>query len=326
MTSTNTRSSVSVGLFFVIGLATVIAGITFFSSGGFFRDKQRAVLHFNSSLSGLNVGAPVTFRGVRVGNVEGIELRIDGAQAEARIPVRISLDPEAAQWGGQPDAMPDIAELVGRGLRAQLGSQSFVTGQLYVELDFYPDAERVPWVYASDRDSIHPEIPTMASDAAQLLDFLRELPAEQIVDSLSDTLLGINRMVNMLEQQLPAIGEGITATTEALQTSIPQLTEDFGRMRADFARFTAQSNESVGRFTTTADAISADFAALSADMTETSETLRATALQLESLIAEDAPVRADLEQMTYDLRRSARALRNLTELLEDKPSSLIFGR
>ena len=92
------RSALAVGAFFVIGVVLIVSMISFFGSGLPWQSKLRAVAYFKGSLSGLTVGAPVTFRGVRVGNVERIELRIDGAQARAQIPVFLRLNPDAAQW------------------------------------------------------------------------------------------------------------------------------------------------------------------------------------------------------------------------------------
>ncbi|WP_424140826.1 MlaD family protein, partial [Roseomonas chloroacetimidivorans] len=140
-----TRPAV-VGGFILGGLALAVAAILLFGGSRLFEQTKRAVVFFEGSVAGLDVGAPVTLRGVRVGSVQRIALHLS-ASGQARIPVTLELLPDQVNREGkdaqQSDA--DIEHLVEAGLRAQLNSQSFVTGQLRVDLDFRPGtpAERV---------------------------------------------------------------------------------------------------------------------------------------------------------------------------------------
>ena len=85
---------------FVIGaIALVIAGILAFGGGQYFATKVKCVAFFpGASLSGLDVGAPVTFRGVKVGEVTSIVIKYDVARQKLRVPIQFDLDPAELQF------------------------------------------------------------------------------------------------------------------------------------------------------------------------------------------------------------------------------------
>lgn len=319
---TYSRSALAVGAFFVFGVALIVAMISFFGDGLPWQSKQRAVAYFEGSLSGLSVGAPVTFRGVRVGNVERIELRIDGAQARAQIPVFLRLNPDAAEWRGG-NGEPDIKALVDQGLRAQLASLSFVTGQLYIELDFHPEHVVIPTA-----EPLHdvPEIPTMPSETAQVIDFVKQLPVRELVASLRSTLSRIDRLTETMEGEFKPMSESIRTALDTLNTTIPRVAEDFERLQKDLGSASDQAGGAMQKVGNAADRMSEEVAVLAQDLRDTSEALRRSNRQVESLIAEDAPARADLEQMLADLARTARSLRAFSSTLEERPNSLLFGK
>ncbi|MBV9247716.1 MAG: MCE family protein [Acetobacteraceae bacterium] len=123
-----------VGGFSLGALVLVVAGVLFFGGTRFFERTARAVIFFQGSVAGLEIGAPVTFRGVRVGSVQNVEIHLS-AGGESRIPVTIELLPGRVIL---EDKEARLQQLVAAGLRAQLDLQSFVTGQLRVNLDFRP--------------------------------------------------------------------------------------------------------------------------------------------------------------------------------------------
>ena len=321
MQADNARNALTVGLFFVAGLVVLALLLSFFGEGSFFRSKQRAVAHFEGSLSGLNVGAPVTFRGVKVGRVEAIELRIDAEDASARIPVYLSLNPDAAQWNG--DKGLDIQRLVARGLRAQLASQSFVTGQLYIELDFHRDAPPRRAITASQ--GTHPEIPTLPSETAQVIDFFKELPMQELVDALRNTLTRIDRMTASIEAQFEPMSRNVAQSLQTLNTTIPQLRDDFSAMRASIEKVADRADATLLTVNGEAARMGDEVTELTTEMQAAAASLHRISTEIEGLLASDAPARRDLETMLRDLARSARALRDFSESIEERPDLLLFG-
>src|SRR5579863_2312182 len=136
----------TVGAFVLGAIGLILAAVVVFGSGSLFRKTHDFVIFFAGDINGLRVGAPVKFKGVEIGQVAKIRLRLEQEvnqqsgqlRADVRIPVIIELDEEKIVSHGSTLDLSDphtIPNLIREGLRAQLGSDSFVTGLLYVALD-----------------------------------------------------------------------------------------------------------------------------------------------------------------------------------------------
>jgi paraquat-inducible protein B len=135
-------SKTLIGGFVVGAVALIVAGVLVFGSGKFLQESYRYVLFFPGSLKGLSVGAPVLFQGVKVGSVIDITIEADADAQTSQIPVTMEVLPKkfkVVRGKRRSDPYESLAILIERGLRAQLQQQSFVTGQLMIGLDFYPD-------------------------------------------------------------------------------------------------------------------------------------------------------------------------------------------
>src|SRR5262249_49385960 len=136
MKSTNTKI---VGGFVLGALALLVAALVLFGGGALFQRTTRAVTYFEGSVTGLSVGAPVAFRGVTLGSVSNVVLQMDAQTGTAIIPVYLQFDPSKITWiGGQALTAQAKEDLIKRGLRAQLATQSLITGQQMVQLDLFP--------------------------------------------------------------------------------------------------------------------------------------------------------------------------------------------
>jgi paraquat-inducible protein B len=150
-----------VGAFVLGAIALAVVGVLVFGSGKYFRTKVEAVMYFPGSVNGLSIGAPLKFKGVDIGTVSNIQLVLSAGTdgPTARIPVYVQLDPSKIISAGSDIRLPDPVardELVQRGLRAQLQSQSILTGLLFIQLDFFPDT---PATYVLPQPSDPAEIP-----------------------------------------------------------------------------------------------------------------------------------------------------------------------
>lgn len=153
------KAQAVVGAFVLGGIVLGLAAIVMFGNLSLFNPTQQAAVVFEGSIAGLSVGAPVTFRGVRVGAVDGIGIEVDPKTEVAYIPVTVRLTPNRAVGARRAAGVIDLPDLVKRGLRAQLNVQSFVTGQSQIDLDIAPS---VPPVLHPDITSL-PEIPVQQS-------------------------------------------------------------------------------------------------------------------------------------------------------------------
>ncbi len=148
---------------FVLGAIALLAfGLVVFGGLSWFTASKTYIAYFPGSVKGLRPGAPVDFRGVTIGQVSDIRIRFNAADGSMQIPVLMRFDPNRITVIGREQVIEtgaDLQELIKRGLRAQLQTQSIVTGLLSVDLDFYPNAP----LNLVGGQSTYPELPTIPS-------------------------------------------------------------------------------------------------------------------------------------------------------------------
>lgn len=192
-----------IGAFVVGALAILITAILVFGGGQIFRQADKYVLFFNGSVKGLSVGAPVIFRGVKIGNIVSINLIYDEQTQEVLIPVVVDIELSRVMGIPEMPGYPDYGKLVKQGLRAKLEVQNFITAQLMIALDFFPD--RPAKFY--DIIKSYPELPALPI-SPDIFEVMDDLPIKEITLNLEQAVTGINRLVN---------SEGISELRKALK-------------------------------------------------------------------------------------------------------------
>ncbi len=247
---------------------------------------------FDESVRGLSIGAPVDFRGVVVGEVAAIEVDYDETKSEVRIPVAIRLYPDRLRGAKQSGAAPGLLmdKLVARGLRAQLRSGSLLTGQLYVALDYFPQA---PKAAMGKRDG-RTEIPVVAGSFKEL----------------QDTLLGLARKLDRLplegvagdaRKSLQALQSTLTTAERAVKKVDSDLTPQAGRTLADLSRTLSNLDKTI-------------------------EAARRSLASVDGLLSDNAPLQRDVRETLREVSRAAEALRGLADYLERNPGAILRGR
>jgi paraquat-inducible protein B len=157
--------------------------------------RQRWVLEFSGSVRGLLPGAPVEFRGIRVGEVVDVRLEVGDEGSDTRIPVEIAVEPARlgvpAEDHGDPAHRAFWDRLVADGLRAQLKSGNLLTGALFVDLDFYPDEAPRTVAWHSGPPEL-PTVPTALDELRSVLSRLSRLPLDQMGSDLSASLAALH--------------------------------------------------------------------------------------------------------------------------------------
>jgi len=170
---------------FVIGAIFLLAvGLTVLGSGKFFRITNKYILYFDDSVQGLAIGAPVTFRGVKIGTVKDISLTYDPETRFAYIPVIIETEPDRIKGAPLRSDRENYKYLINSGMRAQLVVQSLLTGQLSVALDFFPDKP----ANLRGLTKEYPEIPTIPSPFGELQKNISDIPIKQISLDLQESI------------------------------------------------------------------------------------------------------------------------------------------
>jgi paraquat-inducible protein B len=258
--------------------------------------KTFFLLYFNESVRGLSPGAPVEFRGIPIGQVVDVSLEFDRQKQEFKIPVLIATEPERIFASSDlPDGMTrekTLDFLVEKGLRAQLQTGNFLTGQKFVALDMFPAATPA----SVQRKGKYPEVPTMptplgeiGTKLTQLVTKMEKLPIEQIGSDLHDTIKGAKRITTS-----PELSESLKSLNATLK-ELNLLTADLRtRVTPEFSATLEQARKS----------LSSAEASLNAD----------SALQFR------------LNSALEELAGAARALRVLADYVERNPDALIFGK
>ena len=202
-----------IGVFVVGAVALLVVAVVVFGSGALFKQSDKYIIFFDGSVKGLAVGAPVNFRGVKIGNVSSIDLTYDEETKSVLIPVVI--DVELARVKGVPDKFgyPDYEQFIRQGLRAKLEVQNFITGQLMLGFDFYPLDQKK--IYSIVKN--YPQIPALPI-SPDIFEIMNEIPIKEITTSLAQAVTGINRLVN---------SEGIADLDKTLR-EITQSARSFG--------------------------------------------------------------------------------------------------
>jgi paraquat-inducible protein B len=308
--------SLAVGGFVLGGFALGVAAILLFGGLNLFTTQIRAVAQFPGSVAGLSVGAPVTFRGVTVGSVEGMHVSVELSDLKAIIPVFLDLDPSQITWaqGGAANGSANLRRAIEAGLRAQLVSQSLVTGQVGVDLDFRPGAP--PHAAAYEGHVI--EIPTVASDIQHVKDELVQMNLPGLADHATKALASVQRAADALGVQAVPLAQSALqtaadarATLKSATTAIHALQENASKTIADLdllvlasRRQVLSSGQNIDRAVTRIETL---------------------ATALDDAVAPRSPMRGDLEASLRDLAASASSLRLLTRDLQRNPGGTLLG-
>jgi|APTNR8051073442_1049403.scaffolds.fasta_scaffold00566_35 paraquat-inducible protein B len=210
-----------------------------------YTEKIPYLLHFDGSVRGLSEGAPVEFRGMKIGAVSEVRLEYDPKAQTVRIPVIVNLEPERIRMVHETEtgAQKVMEALVDQGLRAQLVLGNLITGQLAVALDFFPDEPAQPL----DRSGKYPEIPTVPSDiqaitrsTTGILNKIASLPLDDLVNEMRATIDSTRALITSpaltgaIEslQQVQPLLESIRGTMEAAEATLRRADSAIGSVGA----------------------------------------------------------------------------------------------
>lgn len=207
-----------IGAFVIGAVALLVMAVLVFGSGRFLKKSFHAVVFFEGSIKGLNEGAPVIFKGVKIGSVKDIRVFYDAAYDSLRIPVIIELEPEKIERTDVAERRPEknVKLLIEKGLKAQLQMQSIVTGQLVIALDFFPDksARYVGFIKK------YPEIPTVPTAFEELTKTIQNLPIKEIVKKLNLTLNSVRKLIQHIDKKIDPLVSNVSKTSEMAQGTL----------------------------------------------------------------------------------------------------------
>ena len=334
-------NKIAIGGFVVGAIGLVVLAILVFGSGRIFEKKSRQVLFFQGSVQGLNVGAPVKFRGVDIGMVDTIRLAINPADLQFYVPVyveifnnRLSILEESTPdktFKGDEGMDRLVKEL---GLRGQLQLQSFVTGQLFINYDFYPETP-IRKVGLEKKVYEVPTIPTtlqvLTETAEKILSDLRRVNFREIGANIAETAEGINELVNStdLRETVARFNNAVkdiqrlARDTDALVASI---NGKFDTASDNFSSTMQDTRELVRSIDKRVNSSATDIEKTLAAVQSSFEKAESLLTETEKLIAENSRLRREIIMTLESLSDASRSMEELTDYLQRHPESLIKGK
>jgi paraquat-inducible protein B len=271
-------------------------------------EKVRFIMNFESSVRGLSVGAPVEFRGIRVGTVVDVRLDFDPESSRFVVPVLADIEPQRVNVFDKEiigsglsfeQRQANLQGLIESGFRARLKTGSFLTGQLYVDLDLYPDAPIK--LIGGNRDYL--EIPTLppslqeiTNSITDLVAKLQRIPVDTISEKLVGTLQGAEDLVKSPDTRdaLASLKNAASELEKLVQNVDDQLVPNAADMLAQANKTLATAEKAI--------------------------------VTVETIAADDSPMMFEVRTALEETAAAAKAIRQLAELLQRDPSALLTGK
>jgi phospholipid/cholesterol/gamma-HCH transport system substrate-binding protein/paraquat-inducible protein B len=342
-----------IGVFVIVAFILIISAIVVFGAGLFTGEEIYFETYFDGSVSGLNIGAPMENRGVRMGQVEKITFAGNVYDMEVGsedyfkygnyVMVLVSVDVENVTEMTSKQREENVKQLVARGLRIRLAT-NLLTGQAYLQ-GAYLDPERfplleVPWepknYYISSAPS---DFTTMKQSLDSILSKLEEIDIKTINDLIAELLVSVNKAVD--DANVPEISSGI----QDLVVSADQAVKEINKVAISKAESLVENaNQAIDDFNV--PAISNELQSLLAEARQTNQhlqellkkpektnsqmanvaamiaNLNKTLLRIDRLMSNQTP---QIDQTLENLRAISEDLKELTNSLKQHPSQLIFS-
>ncbi len=315
----------AIGAFVVGALAFAVIGLVTLGGLQIFKKELHFVLFFEGSLGGLDVGAPVEIRGVKIGTVTRIRLFARRQQ----IGVYVSIDPSLLPKGGEVrESVVGVQELIKQGLRAQLQTQSLLTGQLF------PNSP----IVLTHLDPSVPEIPTVPTTLARLqarleafLNKLEQINLDQLTVAMTETMQNARALLGS-----PEVKAAIVSANRALQSAdlalknADQVIKGFDKKLdtiggeasatlAETQKLIADTQKVLGR-------LDAQIEPLSNSLRSTSESATVTLRSVDRAVDGDSRLGYEMLRAFRDVADAARSLKTLADYLERHPDALLRGK
>lgn len=318
-----------IGAFVLGAIALVVIAIIIFSSGGLYKDRPLFIMYFDDSVKGLDVGSSVSLLGVQIGTVKEIGIIHDSSTGKVKIPVTAEFHPETVTNINRKGETREenIKHLVEDfGLRAQLRTQSIVTGQLFIEVDYHPDTE-----YRYYGDGTIVEIPTIPSPFEQLGKELREFNVSELANAISSAAMAISQLADNPDLKLAFENLNSTlASTSKLVTDINMQVAPVAK-NANLALINMDNTLTdargmVNNANSKLDTLENDIHSTLSQLDKTLAEFRHAAANIKQFSDDNSPTVYKLNTALDELARAARSVRTLADTLERHPEAILQGK
>jgi paraquat-inducible protein B len=329
------NTSFRIGAFIVGAISLVFLALLFFSGGDLFSQKERVVMYFEGSVQGLQVGAPIKLKGVILGEITDIQINFDSNTQDnghknnsaknnsaKNIVTAVTGDLALKRISrkGNEVSLEFFEEAIENGLRAQLNFQSFLTGLLYVELDFFPDTPATLYGFRKN----YLEVPTVATGFEELTKNLQEINLKGLVNNLDQLTLHLNQIVKsgVIEQTLGSVkvaADSFAHTSNTMGQDVSLLSKNLNRTSRQLDQLLVSLNQQTP---IVAGELRASMVQLQKSLVELDKATNS----VQQSFSEDAPLVNQLTETLDEVSRSAQAFRTLSETIDQQPEAFLRGK
>jgi paraquat-inducible protein B len=314
-------SPLKVGSFVLGALFLALAMLLFFSSTTLFTKTQTYILYFEDSVKGLSSGSPVKFKGVPIGQVRKILISYNQDPSSSRVPVLVEIESEQLKQLAalrKTTVENVMAEEIQNSLRGQLQVESFITGMLSIELNYFPNAGDPVYI---QKTRIYQEIPTVKSPFTNIGNGANDLLTRLAAVDFVKLGRSISRLADSSSKALDEVD------MKALSGSLTSFLDASGKFLADgnaqgLGGSVAGLTQNLSRMTTP-----------DGELTKTLRSLREASVEFASLSRElNAAARGDsqlgekVHALVGNLANASEAVARLADYLERNPSALLTGK
>lgn len=316
------------GAFVLAGMAVAVGAVIVLGAGTIMRKKVMVETYMDESVQGLDVGAPVKFRGVTVGRLEKIEFAaIQYNVKDDRIALILAFFPETLKGFAADDPIAKLNELIGRGLRVRLTSAG-LTGVLYLELDHF-DLKQYPAPEISWTPNL-PYLPSIPSTNARMmarvenvLEHVEKMRVDQISEKVVAVLDDVSKMVKTLQPAVEDVRKFTDEATVLVRDARRVLSDDVGK---EVKALMVQVRETLDKdvapalkgIRTASERLPGTFDKVDVTLDRISGTLR----RVDRTLAED---NGSMDEALDNMRMVSQDLRELMGQVKRYPSSALFG-
>jgi paraquat-inducible protein B len=317
----------AIGAFVVVALALALVAIVVFGSGKFFAETSQYVAFFQGSVKGLKVGAPVVFRGVKIGEVTKMMIYAHHGDQSYDIPVILEIEQDNFESIGPEikDEKQYLQELIKKGLRARLQLQSIVTGQLMINIDFYPNSPVN--LVGTDKIAIARglmEVPTIPTPMQELEKTLEEIPLGDIVKSVTKSLEAIETLLT--SEELTKSLDHFKQSMQEIRDLARHVDEKIDPLAAELDQTLKDAQTLLRKVNSHVDPLAVSIQNTVADARPAVNEVERAFANLADLTAKGSEERKQLDRTLKEFQAAARSIRLWAEYLERHPEALIRGK
>jgi len=316
-------SPTAIGIFVFIGLILGVGGLLLFTSSRLFTQTAKFIVYFDSSLSGLNEGAPVKFRGVTIGSVTRVMIRYNQATNDPAMPVIFELQQDLIRrrlvGATVFKNVKNLNEEIRKGLRARLETESLVTGVLYVELEREPSPP--PPVFHQQIPT-YVEIPSRPTEIQKFMQNLAKLDLTDLQKKLSSLVAKADTQLDKL--RLDEITGSLTNLLDSANRVVttPDLTNAITNLKEALDQYRLLAVKVNNRIDPLAERLTNAIQNLNRTLVQA----RGAMQNFRDLLAADSSLRNELSVALDQITEAATSVSALADYVHNHPNSLVMGR